>query len=185
MFYEFLKLGFEHILDVNGLDHVLFIVVLALSYTIKEWKQVILLVTAFTIGHSLTLLLSSLDIIYIQSDIIEIGIALSILIVALINIFYTNGNNVRQSLRYTVALLFGLIHGLGFSNFFKMMLQEENILVPLLSFNIGVEIAQLVIVIFVIFISTIATKKIPKKIWNTGLSITIALWAMKMIVERI
>lgn len=185
MFYEFLKLGFEHILDINGLDHVLFIVALALSYTIKEWKQVLILVTAFTIGHSLTLLLSAMNLISLNSDIIEIGIALSIMIVALINIFNNSETSMRQSWRYVIALVFGLIHGLGFSNFFKAMLQEDNITEPLLAFNIGVEIAQIVIVIIVLILSSLVTMKIPRKVWNISLSSLIVIWSIKMILERI
>ena len=156
-FDTFLKLGFDHILDPNGYDHILFIVALCAIYTLKEWKKVAILVTAFTVGHSLTLALAALNIIRFPSDIIEFLIPVTIFLTAVYNVVHkkekTEEKRRLMQMNYVLALLFGLVHGMGFSNFFRssMMPGEESQLVSqLLSFNIGVELGQLVIVGFIL-----------------------------------
>lgn len=185
MFGSYLKLGLEHILDPNGLDHVLFIVVLTAPFLIKEWKKVIILATAFTVGHSLTLALSSIDFISVNASAIEIGIAVSIMITALYNLL--DSKNLPLNTRYLIAGLFGLIHGMGFSNFFKSILGNESILVPLLAFNIGVEVAQIIIVIIVLTLSHILVDrlKLSRTIWLYTISSMVLIWSIKMILERI
>lgn len=186
MFGEFLKLGVTHILDINGVDHILFLIGLCIIYTLRDWKKVLILATAFTIGHSLTLGLSAVDIIQANSILIELLIAASIFIVAIMSII-TPGSSESLSMkwRYAVALIFGLIHGIGFSNFFSVMLADDSLTVPLLSFNIGVEIAQVIIVLFVLIFSHLITKVISKKYYVLVVSGIIAIWALKLIVERI
>ena len=152
----YIRLGFDHILDPNGYDHILFVVALCSIYNWKEWKKVVILVTAFTIGHSLTLALSSLRIVNISSALIETLIPITILITCLYNILkvYKGFKNEKVNINYILALFFGLIHGLGFSNFLKPMFnKDESIIGPLLSFNIGVELGQLVIVLGVLLLS--------------------------------
>lgn len=152
-FDTFLKLGFDHILDPNGYDHILFIVALCAIYTLKEWKKVAILATAFTIGHSITLALAAMNIIRFPSNIIEFLIPVTIFLTAVYNVFSkkenaTDRKNLMQ-LNYVFALLFGLIHGMGFSNFFRSSLmpgEESSLVSQLLAFNIGVELGQLVIV---------------------------------------
>jgi len=126
-----LRLGFTHILDPNAYDHLLFIVALVAIYRISEWKKVALLVTAFTIGHSITLALSAFEIITFPQDIIEILIPITILITALYNGISAWKNRTGQEsmfVNYSLALFFGLIHGMAFSNQLKSMLfpGEEN-----------------------------------------------------------
>jgi hypothetical protein len=149
MFSTYLNLGFDHILDLNGYDHILFVVVLCAIYKVLEWRKVLILVTAFTIGHSITLALSALDLVTVNADLIEFLIPLTILITALYNVIGKRKQGQRINTNYFMALFFGFIHGLGFSNYFKALLgKEESIVAPLLAFNIGVELGQIIIVLF-------------------------------------
>ena len=158
MFKTYFDLGFEHILDINGYDHVLFIISICLLANFKSWKKLLVLVTAFTIGHSLTLALSVLDIISIPAELIEKIIPITIILSCIDNI-YQSGKGSQYSPKYLLILLFGFIHGMGFSNFFKALLgKEENIVFPLLSFNVGVEVAQLLIVTLTILILFLLAK---------------------------
>ena len=148
-FLLYLKQGVFHILDINGLDHLYFIVSFSLLYSFKNWRQVLGLVTAFTIGHCLTLLLSGLQIISINPNLVETLIPITILISCANNFWVLSGKNKNNqlSVTYVILLCFGLIHGLGFYNFLRMMLfEDDTILIPLLAFNLGIELAQLVIV---------------------------------------
>lgn len=186
MFGEYLKLGTTHILDPNGIDHVLFLIALVICYTWKEWKGVIILATAFTIGHSVTLALAALGTVSFSSQLIEIFIAASIALTALFNILQPDSDT-KTKFRYPAAFIFGLIHGLGFSNFFRTILGKDSIVQPLLAFNIGVEIAQIVVVLFVLLVSYILTDlaKIKKRYLIIGTSIIILLYSIKLVLERI
>jgi len=157
MFSLYLKLGFEHITDFNGYDHILFLIALAAVYMLKNWKKVLVLITAFTIGHSITLALSTLNYIKIPTDLIEFLIPVTIFISALSDLLFNKIKNKKgvHKLKYVLAMFFGLIHGLGFSNYLRSLLGgEENILSPLFAFNIGLEIGQIVIII--IYLSLLA-----------------------------
>lgn len=186
MFIEYLKLGIEHILDPQGIDHVLFLIVLVILYSLKDWKEVFILATAFTLGHTLTLALSAMDIISTPSKYIEILIAASIAATALHNIIKPKQDE-NSKTRYFTAVAFGLIHGFGFAGFFRTILGKDSIALPLLSFNIGVEIAQLIVVIIVILLSFILCDllKLKKRYLVTGTSILIFLYALKLIFERL
>lgn len=154
MFKTYLQLGFEHILDIQGYDHILFITALVAIYTLDKWKNILILVTAFTIGHSITLALSALGVVVFRSDVVEFLIPLTILFTAFHNAFATHDLSSKYSWSYLLALVFGWIHGLGFSNYFKALLgKEESIVGPLLAFNVGVELGQLIIVIISVAIA--------------------------------
>jgi hydrogenase/urease accessory protein HupE len=171
MFY--LNEGFHHILDPRGYDHILFVVALCVSYSIKEWKNVAWLVTAFTLGHSLTLALATLKILTFRTDIIEFLIPLTILATCLLNFFQAKKNTKISWQRYGLALGFGWIHGLGFSNFLRSMLgREESIFLPLLTFNLGLEIGQLLIVATILCISGLLTQvfKTNRRDWMVAVS---------------
>ncbi|MBT8234375.1 MAG: HupE/UreJ family protein [Bacteroidia bacterium] len=185
MFSSYFKLGLEHILDPNGLDHVLFILVLTIPFLLKDWKKVVLLATAFTLGHSLTLALAALDIVNVNSQWVEISIAITILLTALLNIL--QNENLTNKMRYSTAAIFGLIHGLGFSNFFKTILGKDELILPLFAFNIGVEAAQIIIVLATLILGYILVEKgkLKQKYWVNGISVFVAVWAIKLIVERI
>lgn len=184
----FFSLGWRHIISVDALDHILFIVALAAIYIFKDWKKVLILVTAFTIGHSLTLALSVYDIIRINSKLVEILIPCTIVITAAFNFFQKGFDQKKIQVNYFFALFFGLIHGMGFANTIRFMMpQDENIAIPLLSFNVGLEAGQIVIVFLLLLLSYlfITVLNTPRKIWVYILSAVALITAIKMIVERL
>src|SRR5664279_670445 len=136
----FFSLGWHHIISTSALDHILFIIALSAIYIFSDWKKVLILVTAFTIGHSLTLALSVYDIIRINSKLVEVLIPCTIVITAAFNFFQKSFDHKKIEINYFFALFFGLIHGMGFANTIRFMLpQDEKIAIPLLSFNVGLE----------------------------------------------
>ena len=149
-FQLYFGLGKSHILDyANGYDHIIFVVALCALYLTREWKQLLILVTAFTIGHSITLALSTLRIVSVKVELIEFLIPLTIFITAVSNIFKDENNLTGRSvqLNYFFAGFFGLIHGLGFSSYLRSILgKDENIVMQLFAFNLGLELGQLIIV---------------------------------------
>ncbi|MGM0944022.1 MAG: HupE/UreJ family protein [Bacteroidota bacterium] len=147
-FELYFKLGLQHILDIQGYDHILFVLALCAVFTGRDWKKILILVTAFTIGHSLTLALATFKIVNVRSDVIEFLIPVTIAITAFITILKPRPSSGRGvQLNYFFALFFGLIHGLGFSNYLRELLgKEASIWQPLLAFNLGLEAGQLVIV---------------------------------------
>ena len=154
-FFIYLRLGFDHITDPRGYDHILFVVALCAVYTIRQWRQVLILVTAFTIGHSITLALATLQLIHYKTALIELLIPITILITAITNFsFQEPKSSCVQSHRQPTApgatfwpWPLDLIHGMGFSNYLRSLLgREADIIKPLLAFNIGLEMGQLVIV---------------------------------------
>ncbi len=147
MFGIYLELGFKHILDWQAYDHILFVMTLCAVYVLKDWKKVLWLVTAFTVGHSLTLALAVFHLVNISPSIIEKLIPVTIMITALSNIFWNAEGGNRMRWLYIMAGFFGLIHGLGFSNYLKALLgSEEDLLLPLFAFNLGVEAGQILVV---------------------------------------
>lgn len=171
----YLQLGFEHIADFVGYDHILFIMTLCAVYSISQWKKILVLVTAFTVGHSTTLVLATLHIINIPSKIIEFLIPVTIFITAFANILQNNETISPRfhGFKYSCALFFGLIHGLGFSNYLRSLLGiEKSIVLPLFSFNVGIEAGQLAIVTIVTLISygIVRIIKAPQREWHLVLS---------------
>jgi HupE / UreJ protein len=155
-FYSFVQLGWRHIADPKAYDHLLFVVTLCAPYRPAEWRRVLLLVTAFTIGHSLTLVLAGLDILRVPTNWVEVLIPITILLTALHNAASPAPPTPGQpglftkalSVRYSFALFFGLIHGMGFSNFFRALLGETSqVALPLFGFNAGIELGQVLIVL--------------------------------------
>lgn len=158
-FWIFVQIGLRHVLDINAYDHVLFLIALTVPYAFADWKRVLLLVSIFTIGHTLALILSVFGIVTIREDIVEIMIPITILSTALFNII-TSGKTSRKdgiSVMGFITLFFGIIHGLGFSNYFKSILSgsPSDKVAPLLEFALGIELAQLLVVIAVLVISYI------------------------------
>jgi len=180
----YFELGFDHIVNLAALDHILFIVALCATYAPENFRKLLVLVTAFTAGHSLTLALSILGIVQISSSLVETLIPITILATAILDIIHKDREKSTQMHRinYLLALFFGLIHGLGFSNFLRSLLgSEENITIPLLAFNLGLELGQLIIVSILLGASYLITKKLRLKFlywvyfWS-GLSGLIAIW---------
>ena len=175
LFELYFKLGLQHIADLKGYDHILFILILCAVYSFKEWRRVLILVTAFTIGHSLTLALATLDLIRVDGDVIEFLIPLTIFITALANVLTKNQkvSTFHHYLKYTAALFFGLIHGLGFSNYLRSLLgSEKGLLLPLFSFNIGIEVGQVLIVSIIMLLTFLIVDllKFPRRDWHILLS---------------
>lgn len=187
-FLFYFKLGLDHIISSDALDHQLFILALVVVYAIKDLKKILILVTAFTIGHSITLVLSSLDVIRVSSAWIEFLIPVTIVITALDNIIMKKHASTLMTTNYFLALFFGLIHGMGFANSARMMLaKEQSITVPLLGFNIGVEAGQLIVVAVFLVISTVLSRlfKIGKRDWVMFISSGVFALALQMALERI
>ena len=185
----YIKLGFEHISDFAGYDHMLFLVALCAIYRIQEWKSILILVTAFTIGHSVTLVLSSLDILIIQSNIIEFLIPITIFLTALNNVIGSNSKEKRSKMNknYVMALFFGFIHGMGFSNYFKALLMDSSsITLPLLGFNIGIELGQIIVVFFIVSVAYIFLNKLKvrHRDWNVFVSGAAAGMSLIFILEN-
>jgi len=183
------RLGFKHIIDLGGVDHILFVLALTLRYVWSDWKKILVLVTSFTIGHSLTLALSTLSLIDISVNWIEFLIPVTILITAVSN-FWVKDFEFKQpySAHYGLAMFFGLIHGLGFSNYLKSLLgKEASLLGPLFSFNIGLEIGQILIVGVILAISycLVTVLKIPRKMYVRYGSILAISLSLRMILERL
>lgn len=190
IFGLYLKLGFKHIIDIQGYDHILFIITLAAVYLFKDWKNVLILVTAFTIGHTITLALSTLKIVNIPSAIIEILIPVTILITAIANILHkkTEFSKKLHLFKYFTALFFGLIHGLGFSNYLRSLLgMEQNIVKPLFAFNLGLEIGQIIIVTTILLLSAFFVKilQVKQREWNLILSGAGIGISLILIIERL
>ncbi len=146
---SFFATGWEHIVDINAYDHLLFVTTLCAAYQLVQWRQILVIITAFTVGHSVTLVLSSLGLIPTNPSIIEILVPLTIMGTAIANIVRHDEDLGARAIKlsYAIALLFGLIHGLAFASNFKVMMFGENILLPLFLFNLGIEAGQVFIVI--------------------------------------
>ena len=155
-FALYLQLGFEHISDLAGFDHILFLVALCAVYRIEQWKRIVILVTAFTVGHSITLALSSLGTLTIPSKLIEFLIPTTILITAIHNVVSRPSAETSSGMskNYAMALFFGFIHGMGFSNYFRALLMgDDSIAMPLFAFNLGIELGQLMVVAVIVGIA--------------------------------
>jgi hypothetical protein len=198
MFAQYLQLGFQHIADLAAYDHILFIVALCAIYRLSEWKKVAILVTAFTIGHSVTLALAALDIIRFPQAWIEFLIPVTIVATAVYNLVAHRDTgessegifNRRLQLNYLFALLFGLIHGMGFSNFFRALLlpgEESELAAQLFAFNIGVELGQLAIVAVILTVSFLVFSilRMRQLHWNWLVSGIAGVMALRMALERV
>ena len=145
---SFFGIGWEHIVDINAYDHLLFVTTLCAAYRLSQWKEILWIITAFTVGHSATLVLSTLELIPSNPDIVDALIPFTIMITALVNVARrgegTHGGDTR--LKYGIALGFGLVHGLAFASNFKVIMFGESILMPLFLFNVGIEAGQIFIV---------------------------------------
>lgn len=157
-FWLYFNLGLEHVLDWNAYDHILFLIVLVAAYSFSSWKRVLWLVTIFTLGHTLALFLSVYGVVSVSSRWVELLIAVTILVTALYNIFTAKKKESQKnvSLLYGATAFFGIIHGLGFSTYFKMIASgTDNKFLPLLEFALGIEAAQIIVVVIVMIVAFI------------------------------
>ena len=187
-FVFYFDLGWHHIISLDALDHQLFILALAAVYVFKDIKKVLILVTAFTIGHSLTLALSVLDIIRFSSKWVEFLIPCTIFITALNNIIQIDKKGVSARINYFLALGFGLIHGMGFANAIRIMLaKDQSIGLGLFGFNVGLEAGQIFVVTIILTIALFFLNflKIKRRDWIFFLSSGVFALAIKMAFERL
>ncbi|HEX4936341.1 MAG TPA: HupE/UreJ family protein [Gemmatimonadaceae bacterium] len=194
-FLTYFRLGVGHIADLRGYDHILFIVALTAGYAPRDWRRLLWLVTAFTLGHSATLALATLHLVRVDAPLIEFLIAATIVVAGGYSLLSRRRAEAsgepyrpeRHALLYALAGAFGLIHGLGFSNFLRAMLGgEESIVLPLFAFNVGLEIGQLAIVAAVLLVGTLVCEVggLARRRWVSALSFVIVLAGLKMMVER-
>lgn len=180
-FQFYVQLGLEHVLDLGAYDHMLFLLVLSVPYTFKSWKKLLWLVTLFTLGHTLSLVLSSYEMVVVNTTLIECLIPVTIFMGALYELWqaFKNKTGQQATLAWVVAIGFGLIHGFGFANYYNMI-QEENELLPLVSFAVGVEISQVIVALIALVVAFVFQKvlKVAQPIYikiATGLVLLITL----------
>jgi hypothetical protein len=187
-FRFYFKLGWEHIISIDALDHILFVFVLAAIYMLKDWKKVLILITSFTIGHSITLALSTMNLIEVSSKWVEFLIPCTISFTAIANFFYKNFTEKTIRVNYFLALFFGLIHGLGFANTLRFILaQDQSLGWSLFGFNVGLEAGQIIIVFIILLLGQIFIQhiKIARRDWVLFVSAAIFSLALKMALERL
>jgi len=188
-FELYFGLGKDHILDyANGYDHILFVLALCAVYVLRDWKKILILITAFTIGHSVTLALASYRLVNFNTGLIEFLIPLTILITAVSNIIRSQSSVERSNIHinYLFALFFGMIHGLGFSNYLREILgQQQAIVIPLLAFNLGLELGQIIVVAIFLVITFILVDllSVGRRDWKIIISSAIAGIALLLIKD--
>ena len=182
-FKTWFLVGFDHILNAAALDHILFVLALVVVYKPNMIKQIVILITAFTIGHSITLIISALDLITYDQKVIEFAIPLTIVLTSFNNIV-NRKKEIKKAVNsnYVIALVFGLIHGLGFANYLKALLFEGNIVMELFSFNVGIEVAQLIIVFVFLFFSFLGSNYLFKKRENWVLFMSSAIFGISLML---
>ncbi len=187
-FWFNVEYGINHVLDINAYDHVLFLIVLSIPYVFKDWKRVFLLVSMFTLGHTLSLVLAAYSVVTVNVTMVEFLIPITILVVALFNVF-TSGKGAQREkvgVLFLSTLFFGLVHGLGFAREFKMLLGDtDNKLVILLEFALGIELAQVIIVFVVLFLGYIVQTifRLTKRDWIMVISAIVVGLVIPMILN--
>ena len=187
-FWFNVQYGINHVLDFNGYDHVLFLMALTVPYTFRDWKRILILVSTFTLGHTLSLVLAAYNIVSINGSLVEFLIPITILIVALYNIFTAGIKSKEQKIGvlFLTTLFFGLIHGLGFAREFKMFIgKAESKVMPLIEFALGIEIAQVIIVFVVLFLGffTQTIFRFSRRDWMMVLSAIVVGLVIPMLIE--
>lgn len=189
-FLIYFQIGLRHVLDIHAYDHVLFLIALVIPFTFKDWKRILLSVTIFTIGHTTALVLSVYEIIVIKASVVELLIPITILVTSLFNLFTIGKTNRKENLNliFLITLFFGLVHGLGFSNYFTTILggTSSSKLLPLLEFALGIEGAQIAVVFAVLILAYITQSlfKFSKRDWILVGSAFVIGVVVPMIVEN-
>lgn len=186
-FMFFLREGWDHIISLGAMDHILFITALAVVYTVGEWKKVLILITAFTIGHAITLVLSVLNIIRFSDAWVEFLIPCTILVTAAVNLFQRDFSTKSLRINYFLALFFGLVHGMGYANAIRFSLAKgQGFGISLFSFNLGLEIGQIFVVLLLLLLTYLITKVplISRRNWVIAISALVFVVSLLMAVER-
>ena len=188
-FILYFKMGLNHVLDFSAYDHILFLIVLAVVFNLEQWKKLLWLVTLFTIGHSVTLALSAYGVLKVNTQLVEFLIPVTIFITGCFNVFTAKkASTGKVNTNLVFALFFGLIHGLGFSNYFKMMIgKEDDKLVPLIEFALGIEAAQIIIVFGILILGTFLqyVTKVTKRDWVLVCSSIVIGFSLQMMMARV
>ena len=188
-FWIYFEIGMRHVLDIRAYDHVLFLIALTVPYAFKDWKRVLILISIFTIGHTLALLLSVYGVVMVKAHLIEFLIPITILITAIFHLFTAGKSSKNESISIIgfVTLFFGIIHGIGFANYFKTLLSGSGSdkLIPLLEFSIGIEAAQIIVVFVVLLLSYVVQTlfRFSKRDWTLVMSSFVIGVVLPMIVE--
>jgi len=188
-FWIYFNTGLRHVLDINAYDHVLFLIALTIPYAFKDWQRVLLLVTLFTVGHTMALILSVYGFVQIKVNLVEFLIPITILITAFFHLFTAGKNSKKESISFiaVVTLFFGIIHGLGFSNYFNTILpgNASAKLIPLLEFALGIETAQVIVVLIVLILSYIVQTvfRFSKRDWTLVMSAFVIGVVIPMVIE--
>ena len=189
-FWIYVEIGLKHVLDIKAYDHVLFLIALTAAHSMKEWKRLLLLISVFTVGHTLALLLSVFNLLVINENLIELLIPVTILITAVLNFIALKKSLITKSINSAavITLFFGMIHGLGFSNYFKTILpgNSSDKILPLFEFSIGIEAAQMTVVLTILLFSYIAQTifKLSKRDFTLVVSAFIVGVVVPMIIEN-
>ncbi len=186
-FIFYFRIGWFHIMSTAATDHLFFIAVLAIIYSFADWRKVLVLITAFTIGHAITLFLSVLELINLNIDWVEFLIPCTILVTAMMNLLFQKQQVASHAIQYGMALGFGLIHGLGYANYIRMILSaDQQLLWGLFSFNLGLEAGQIVVVCLVlltVWVSSMIHAKAHMR-WVSFVSAFVLFFALKLALER-
>ena len=183
----YLEIGFSHIMDIGAYDHLLFLVSISVVYSFKSWKKLFWIVTFFTIGHSMSLVISSYNIYKPNSEIIEFLIPVTIIISALTNLFFLKSTQKISYLTILIALFFGLIHGFGFANFFNQITFNDGVdLVALIGFSFGVETSQILIATSILILNSILFLINPgfRKNYVRLISIIVCLLTILIFIQK-
>jgi cytochrome bd-type quinol oxidase subunit 2 len=175
------------VLDWKAYDHILFLIVLCAAYTFSSLKQLLFLVTLFTLGHTLSLLLVNYNVVTVSSKLIEFLIPITILATALFNIFTAKKQKKgdKMGLFYIVTLFFGLIHGMGFASFFTA-LDSGGAFLTLLEFALGIEAAQIIVVILILILAFVFQTifRYNKRDWILVVSALVIGMVIPMLIEN-
>jgi hypothetical protein len=186
-FSFYFKIGWEHIINKEALDHIFFIAALAAIYLLKDWRQVLILVTAFTIGHTITLVLSTLNLIEVNSGLVEFLIPCTIVFTAVANLFQRSFTPRAIRVNYFLALFFGLIHGLAFANTLRMIIaSDQNFALSMFSFSVGLELGQVLIVFMILLLAEffVHLLKVSRRDWVIFISALVFGLALEMAIQR-
>ena len=187
-FILYLKMGLNHVLDFSAYDHILFLIALAVIFSFDQLKKILWLITLFTVGHSITLALSAYGVLKVDVKIVEFLIPVTIFITGVVNILNLGKSSSKGGINLIFALFFGLIHGLGFSNYFRMMIgREEDKLMPLIEFALGIELSQVIIVLGILTVGAILQSffKVTKRDWVLVTSAIVIGFVIPMMIERV
>lgn len=188
-FWIFFEKGLRHILNLYAYDHILFLIALTIPYAFKDWKRLLILITIFTVGHTLALLLAIFGVVIIKANLVDFLIPITVLIVAFFNLFTAGKSSKQESISVIgfVTLFFGIIHGLGFAAYFKTLIggSSQSKLLPLSEFSLGIEASQIIVVFIVLILSYIVQTifRFSKRDWTLVMSAFVIGVVLPMIIQ--